>query len=119
MVRNADGTPYRSRASGSSARMCRISPLPELCAWWMEKRRYLLEMGVDGFKTDGGEFMHDLSGALSQRASGVTMRNRYVADYEAAYTRAIGNNLTLFSRAGYLGAQITPIHWARRSGVLV
>ena len=40
------------------------------------------------------------------------MRNRYVADYEAAYTRAIGKDRTLFSRAGYLGAQQTPIHWA-------
>jgi alpha-D-xyloside xylohydrolase len=86
--------------------------VPELCAWWMEKRRYLMEMGVDGFKTDGGEFMHDLSVRFHNGQSGVTMRNRYVADYEAAYTRAIGNNRTLFSRAGYLGAQTTPIHWA-------
>jgi alpha-D-xyloside xylohydrolase len=40
------------------------------------------------------------------------MRNRYVADYEETYTRAIGEKRTLFSRAGYLGAQKSPIHWA-------
>ena len=40
------------------------------------------------------------------------MRNRYVADYEKTYTNAIGKDRTLFSRAGYLGAQTTPIHWA-------
>lgn len=112
VVLNADGTPYRIPRQWFIGAHVPDFTVPELCSWWMEKRRYLLEMGVDGFKTDGGEFMHDLSVRFHNGQSGVTMRNRYVADYEEAYTRAIGNNRTLFSRAGYLGAQTSPIHWA-------
>ena len=112
VVLNADGTPYRIPRQWFIGAHVPDFTVPELCSWWMEKRRYLLEMGVDGFKTDGGEFMHNLSVRFHNGQSGVTMRNRYVADYETAYTRAIGKDRTLFSRAGYLGAQTTPIHWA-------
>jgi alpha-D-xyloside xylohydrolase len=112
VVENVDGTPYQIPRQWFIGAHVPDFTVPELCSWWMEKRRYLLEMGVDGFKTDGGEFMHDLSVRFHNGQSAVTMRNRYVADYEAAYTRAIGENRTLFSRAGYLGAQQTPIHWA-------
>jgi len=112
VVENADGTPYRIPRQWFIDAHVPDFTVPELCSWWMEKRRYLLEMGVDGFKTDGGEFMHDMTTRFHNGQSGVTMRNRYVADYEAAYTRAIGKDRTLFSRAGYLGAQTTPIHWA-------
>ncbi|MDD4310939.1 MAG: glycoside hydrolase family 31 protein [Eubacteriales bacterium] len=112
VVENADGTPYRIPRQWFIGAHVPDFTVPELCSWWMEKRRYLLEMGVDGFKTDGGEFMHDLSVRFHNGQSGVMMRNRYVADYETAYTRAIGKDRTLFSRAGYLGAQTTPIHWA-------
>ena len=112
VVLNADGTAYRIPRQWFIGAHVPDFTVPELCSWWMEKRRYLLEMGVDGFKTDGGEFMHDMTTRFHNGQSGVTMRNRYVADYEAAYTRAIGKDRTLFSRAGYLGAQTTPIHWA-------
>jgi alpha-D-xyloside xylohydrolase len=112
VVLNADGSPYRIPRQWFIGAHVPDFTVPELCAWWMEKRRYLLEMGVDGFKTDGGEFMHDLSTRFHNGQSGVSMRNRYVVDYEAAYTRAIGEGRTLFSRAGYLGAQQSPIHWA-------
>lgn len=112
VVLNADATPYRIPRQWFIGAHVPDFTVPELCSWWMEKRKYLLEMGVDGFKTDGGEFMHDLSVRFHNGQSGVTMRNRYVADYEKAYTRAIGKERTLFSRAGYLGAQTTPIHWA-------
>ena len=112
VVENADGSAYQIPRQWFIGAHVPDFTVPELCSWWMEKRRYLLEMGVDGFKTDGGEFMHDLSVRFHNGQSGVTMRNRYVADYETAYTRAIGKDRTLFSRAGYLGAQTTPIHWA-------
>ena len=112
VVLHAEGTPYRIPKQWFIGAHVPDFTVPELCNWWMEKRRYLLEMGVDGFKTDGGEFMHDLSVRFHNGQSGVTMRNRYVADYEETYTRAIGEKRTLFSRAGYLGAQKSPIHWA-------
>lgn len=112
VVQNPDGTPYQIPRQWFIGAHVPDFTVPELCAWWMEKRRYLLEMGVDGFKTDGGEFMHDLSVRFHNGLSGVMMRNRYVADYEETYARAIGKTRTLFSRAGYLGVQTTPIHWA-------
>lgn len=112
VVLNDDATPYQIPRQWFIGAHVPDFTVPELCNWWMEKRRYLLEMGVDGFKTDGGEFMHDLTVRFHNGKSGVSMRNRYVADYETAYTRAIGAQRTLFSRAGYLGAQTTPIHWA-------
>jgi len=112
VVRNADGTPYRIPRQWFIGAHVPDFSAPELRSWWMEKRRYLLEMGVDGFKTDGGEFIHDLSVRFHNGQNGATMRNRYVADYEETYTGAIGENRTLFSRAGYLGAQRCPIHWA-------
>lgn len=31
---------------------------PEIVQTWFAKRQYLLDMGVDGFKTDGGEFIY-------------------------------------------------------------
>ena len=112
VVTNPNGTPYRIPRQWFIGAHVPDFTVPELCSWWMEKRRYLLEMGVDGFKTDGGEFIHDLTTRFHNGKSGVSMRNRYVVDYESAYTAAIGPGRTLFSRAGYLGAQRCPIHWA-------
>jgi len=112
VVLNADGNPYRIPRQWFIGAHVPDFTVPALRSWWMEKRRYLLEMGVDGFKTDGGEFMHDLSVRFYNGQSAVTMRNRYVTEYEQTYTDVIGSERTLFSRAGYLGAQCCPIHWA-------
>lgn len=112
VVTNADGSPYRIPKQWFIGAHVPDFSNPKTRAWWMEKRRYLLEMGVDGFKTDGGEFIHDLSVRFHNGHDGERMRNRYVADYEETYTAAIGPERTLFSRAGYLGAQSCPIHWA-------
>ncbi len=85
---------------------------PALADWWMAKRQYLLEMGVDGFKTDGGEFVHDLSIRFADGSSGESMRNRYAAAYEKSYHALAGKERVLFSRAGYTGAQTASLHWA-------
>jgi len=85
---------------------------PAIAAWWMEKRQYLLDMGIDGFKTDGGEFVHDFSIQFSNGQTGKSMQNRYCVDYEKAYHQTSGNERVLFSRAGYTGAQCVSLHWA-------
>ncbi len=112
VVQNADGTPYRIPKQWFVGAHVPDFSVPRTRKWWMEKRGYLTDMGVDGFKTDGGEFIHDLSARFHNGRDGVSMRNRYVADYEETYADAIGPEQTLFSRAGYLGAQCCPIHWA-------
>lgn len=57
-IHNSDGTPYKIRKGhwfpGS---MIPDFTNPETCKTWFGKRQYLLDMGVDGFKTDGGEFV--------------------------------------------------------------
>lgn len=78
---------------------------------WFEKRQYLLDIGVDGFKTDGGEFIYCENLAFSNGMSGTEAKNRYSQEYLNAYTEFVGKERTLFSRAGYAGAHTTPIHW--------
>ncbi len=85
---------------------------PQLIHWWFAKRQYLLDMGVDGFKTDGGEFIHDLDCKFYNGETGMTEKNQYPFRYEKAYSDFIGNNRVLFSRAGYLQSQTAPMHWA-------
>ena len=88
---------------------------PETLAWWFGKRKYLLDMGVEGFKTDGGEFLLDDTAVLYDGSSGIEAHNRYPGQYIAAYHRFMEENgvqgLT-FSRADSSGAQTRPIHWA-------
>lgn len=109
---NADGTPYRIPKQWFIGSMLPDFSNPETRKWWFAKRKYLLDMGVDGFKTDGGEFVHDEETCFNQDVRGKEEKNLYPAQYEKAYEEFIGNDRVLFSRAGYLGAQTTPMHWA-------
>lgn len=52
----------------------------------MEKRRYLIdELGIDGFKTDGGEFVWGSDVVASNGLSGRSLRNAYPDAYAQAY----------------------------------
>lgn len=79
--------------------------------WWFAKRKYLLDMGVDGFKTDGGEFVFD-DCTFANGSAEMEMKNGFVVSYLAAYAQFAGKGRTLFSRAGYTGSQRHPMHWA-------
>src|SRR5699024_4143290 len=70
------------------------------------------ELGVDGFKTDGGEFIYRDDVRFADGSSGRAGKNRYAQQYTAAYTRHLAPEQALFSRAGYAGQHTTPIHWA-------
>lgn len=80
--------------------------------WWFSKHQYLLDIGVEGFKTDGGEFIYNPNSIFKNGKRGVDMINCYSADYIKAYHDFVGNDRVLFSRAGYLGQQANTIHWA-------
>lgn len=80
--------------------------------WWFDKRKYLLDIGVDGFKTDGGEFVYSDDCIFSDGSTGKSMVNQYAFEYVNAYTSFCGDKRTLFSRAGYIGQQQCPIQWA-------
>ncbi|MEG1925494.1 MAG: glycoside hydrolase family 31 protein [Ruthenibacterium sp.] len=78
---------------------------------WFAKRQYLLDIGVDGFKTDGGEFIYTSDACFADGTTGKDGINRYAESYTESYTQFLGNTHVLFSRAGYSGAHTTPMHW--------
>lgn len=84
--------------------------------WWTEKRRYLVdEVGIDGFKTDGGEHawgreLHYLDGRRGDEKN-----NTYPVAYAQAYgdlLRRCGKAPVTFSRAGFTGSQAHGAFWA-------
>lgn len=83
--------------------------------WWFDKRKYLVEeIGIDGFKTDGGEclFGHDI--VLHGESDSKKVRNLYPETYIGSYYNYLkenGDGFT-FSRAGYINAPSYPAHWA-------
>lgn len=79
---------------------------------WFEKRRYLLDIGIDGFKTDGGEFVYREDIVFANGEDGKMMKNKYPQTYTQAYTDFLDEKHVLFSRAGYAGMHTTPIHWS-------
>jgi len=87
----------------------------EATRWFLGKRKYLLdEVGVDGFKTDGGEFVWGRNVLASDQTKGDELRNSYPDLYAKAYfdfARKIKPDSITFSRAGgtFLGAH--PIAW--------
>jgi len=79
---------------------------------WFAKRQYLLDIGVDGFKTDGGEFVHSRDVLFADGSDGGSMKNRYPLEYTRAYRNFAGDDRVIFSRAGFTPQHTVPIHWA-------
>lgn len=79
---------------------------------WFAKRKYLTDLGIDGFKTDGGEFIYCEDLQFFDGTTGREGKNRYSQDYIGAYSQKLRPGQALFSRAGYSGQHTTPIHWA-------
>ena len=119
-VQVADGRPYRNRGWWFPGALLPDWTNPEAKAWWLDKRRYLVEeVGIDGFKTDGGEHAwgHDVLYADGTR--GDVTNNLYPVLSAAAYhelLRSAGRDPVTFSRAGFTGAGTYPLHWAGDEG---
>ncbi len=90
---------------------------PEAREWWLNKRLYLVrDVGIDGFKTDGGECVYGNDLVLYDGTPGKAMRNKFPNLYIGSFYEFIkkhteGQGVT-FSRAGYTGAHKMPLHWA-------
>lgn len=113
-VKHPDGTALRLPEGWFKDSLLMDFTNPEGVAWWFAKRQYLVdELGVDGFKTDGGEMVWGRDLVFSDGTDGRVNRNRYPRDYISAYYRfAQQNGGICFSRSGYTGAQTFPAHWA-------
>jgi alpha-glucosidase (family GH31 glycosyl hydrolase) len=115
-VRQGDGSAYRNRGWWFPRALLPDFTSREAADWWLAKRRYLVdELGIDGFKTDGGEHAwgHDLR--YADGTTGAETNNRYPVLYAAAYHRLFdpaGRPGITFSRAGFTGAASFPCHWA-------
>lgn len=84
--------------------------------WWMSKRAYLFDgLGIDGFKTDGGEMVWGRWNTFSNGAYGDEMRNTYPNEYIEAYydfTETKVVDPIIFSRSGTAGVQEKGVFWS-------
>ncbi|MBZ6371764.1 MAG: hypothetical protein LBE44_07675 [Microbacterium hominis] len=85
-------------------------------AWWTEKRRYLVEeVGIDGFKTDGGEHAWGSELVYLDGRRGDKKNNTFPVAYPKAYgalLESAGKPPVTFSRAGFTGSQAHGAFWA-------
>ncbi|WP_240422362.1 glycoside hydrolase family 31 protein [Listeria costaricensis] len=113
VVKHADGSPYRIPENWFTESLLMDFSNEAGKKWWFDKRQYLIDMGIDGFKTDGGEFVFGEEVTFADGRKGDEMRNLYPNEYIRAYYEfAQQNGGITFSRAGYTGAQTIPAHWA-------
>jgi alpha-glucosidase (family GH31 glycosyl hydrolase) len=84
--------------------------------WWTDKRRYLVdELGIDGFKTDGGEHAWGRELVYLDGRFGDEKNNTFPVHYAKAYgdlLRRAGKAPVTFSRAGFTGSQAHGAFWA-------
>ncbi|WP_104177045.1 TIM-barrel domain-containing protein [Cryobacterium sp. Y50] len=108
--------PYRNRGWWFP-----LSLMPDLtderaAKWWTEKRRYLVdEVGIDGFKTDGGEHAWGDELVYLDGRRGDEKNNLFPVHYAKAYgdlLRSSGKAPVTFSRAGFTGSQAHGAFWA-------
>jgi alpha-glucosidase (family GH31 glycosyl hydrolase) len=116
VVRDADGQPYRNPGIWFNGAYVLDVTNPAAREWWMSRRAYLMdELGVDGFKTDGGEHLWGNDLRFHDGRRGAEMINAYPQVYTQMYfdaLKAAGRNGVTFSRAGFTGSQNAPCHWA-------
>lgn len=84
--------------------------------WWTDRRRYLVEeLGIDGFKTDGGEHAWGSDVRYLDGTHGDEGNSLFPVHYAKAYgdlLRSAGKAPVTFSRAGFVGSQSHGAFWA-------
>ena len=122
-VADADGSPHQIRPFWF--RGGEIWDVTNAAArkWWLDKRAYLIEdLGIDGFKTDGGEHLWGAQTQFADGRRGDELWNEYPKLYAEAYFELANRGrlsskkgacqALTFSRSGFTGSQQAPAHWA-------
>jgi len=78
--------------------------------WWIEKRKYLDDLGISGFKTDGGEHLY-LRGTRGKNLSQAKMKNLYPEKYFESAKKILNEDSLLFSRSGYTRSPSNSLFW--------
>ena len=95
-VHTTDGSPYTiPEGHWFAGSMIPDFYNPQTVHTWLAKRKYLLDMGVDGFKTDGGEFVYSEELRFATGNNGRQGVNGYAQSYTDAYTKFIGGERVL------------------------
>ena len=111
-VLSQDGTPYLIPHTWCVGSMVPDFTNEEGKKHWFNRLRYLKELGIDGFKTDGGEFIHEKTVRFADGTTGLEGQNRYCEDYTAAFAEFIGDEGVVFSRAGGQRSPSFTVLWA-------
>lgn len=108
--------PYRNRGWWFPLALMPDLTEERAARWWTEKRRYLVEeIGIDGFKTDGGEHAWGSELVYLDGRRGDEKNNTFPVGYAAAYgalLESAGKAPVTFSRAGFTGSQAHGAFWA-------
>ena len=116
VVLDAQGDPYKVRGFWFQNGLLPDLTNSDVRDWWAEQRRYLVEdLGVDGFKTDGGEHAWGDDLKYIDGEAGLVKNNQFPVFYAQTFhelLRRYGKVPVTFSRAGFSGSQKFPSFWA-------
>ncbi len=111
-VANADGTPYLIPHTWCIGSMIPDFTNPEAKARYLDRFSYLMTIGADGFKTDGGEFVHEKTVRFADGTTGIEGQNAYCEQYSEAFSELAGERGIVFSRAGGQRSPCFSVIWA-------
>jgi alpha-D-xyloside xylohydrolase len=114
LLKRADGSTFQRDAWQPGMGLVDFTN-PKAVEWYQSKLRNLLEMGVDSFKTDFGEFIPE-DVVYHNGGDPHLMHNHFSYLYNKAVFELLEkhhgkNNAVVFARAGAIGSQKFPVHW--------
>mgnify|MGYP000217862366 CR=1 FL=1 len=114
-MKNRSGEAYRMPPGWFGGSLLVDFTSREASEWFLSKRKYLIEeIGIDGFKCDGAEFVWGRDVFSSDGTWGDELRNAYPDKYLKAYsefTKKYNPEAILFNRAGGVQASQNSISW--------
>lgn len=116
VIKNANGDPYQVNSFWFHDALMPDLTDANVRKWWADLHEYLVTgMGVDGFKTDGGEHAWGADLRYLDGRSGLEKNNlfpvAYAQTFHELFQSAKKEGIT-FSRAGFAGSTSYPTFWA-------